>query len=386
MKSELIDTSQETKFKTNTKKKQSLNIIYGLENIEDKRFIQKFVFKSTTTNSANGEISKIDSNQSEFAKHKIRMKTSLNNLKDKIIKFNMKIINDNIRITEINKNISFETNQFQNEFKLNRNNFKNILNKSQQLIYTFDVYKNYFLKYENQFTLDATWTLDIIDTTIILRLNLKILNLPLRARLFELFMPNSIVEEDIKITCEKINSNINEEYKKEINILFNNKLENDKYEQILEIKLKSNSNNKCEIKRIVTKYFIVPVYFYYLNDIPIELKSNDEDDVVFEEEINEMGVIQLLPEDYLENEKINFTENGFNEHCDNKLLELIDLIELEETPQSSLNQASMLSSNKNNVAQQSRLIPIDDSSIITNNENISMHLQIKSQNQTPQIV
>ncbi len=44
----------------------------------------------------------------------------------------------------------------------------------------------------------------------------------------------------------------------------------------------------------------------------------------------------------------------------------------------------MLSSNKNNVAQQSRLIPIDDSSIITNNENISMHLQIKSQNQTPQ--
>ncbi len=363
MKSELIDTSQETKFKTNTKKKQSLNIIYGLENIEDKRFIQKFVFKSTTTNSTNGEISKIDSNQSEFAKHKIRMKTSLNNLKDKIIKFNMKIINDNIRITEINKNISFETNQFQNEFKLNRNNFKNILNKSQQLIYTFDVYKNYFLKYENQFTLDATWTLDIIDTTIILRLNLKILNLPLRARLFELFMPNSIVEEDIKITCEKINSNINEEYKKEINILFNNKLENDKYEQILEIKLKSNSNNKCEIKRIVTKYFIVPVYFYYLNDIPIELKSNG-DGVVFEEEINEMGVIQLLPEDYLENEKINFTENGFNEHCDNKLLELIDLIELEETPQSSLNQASMLSSNKNNVAQQSRLIPIDDSSIV----------------------
>ena len=303
MKSELIDTSQETKFKT-YKNKQPLNIIYGLENIKNKRFIQEFVFKPTTTHSTNADtnlIYRIDSNQSEYAQHKIRIKVPLNNLKDKIIKFNMKIINNNIRISEINKNISFENIQFQNEFKLNQNNFKNILNKSQQLIYTFDTHKNYFLKYENQFTLDATWTLDIIDTSIILRLNLKILNLPLRARLFELFMPNSIVEENIEIKCEEINSNVNEEYKKEINILFNNKLENDKYEQILEIKLKSNSNNKSEIKRIIMKYFIVPVYFYYLNDIPIELKSND-DDFVFEEEINEMGVIQILPEDYLETE------------------------------------------------------------------------------------
>ena len=152
MKSELIDTSQETKLKKNIKK-QPLNIIYGLENIEDKRFTQEFVFKSTTTASANADtnlIYRIDSNKSEYAKHKIRMKVPLNNLKDKIIKFNMKLINSNIRITEINKNISFENIQFQNEFKLNRNNFKNILNKSQQLIYTFDTHRNYFLKYESR--------------------------------------------------------------------------------------------------------------------------------------------------------------------------------------------------------------------------------------------
>jgi hypothetical protein len=51
--------------------------------------------------------------------------------------------------------------------------------------------------------------------------------------------------------------------------------------------------------------------------------------------------------------------------------------------QINANQAS-ISSKKDNEAQQSRLIPIDNPSIVTNKENNSLHLHIISQNQTPQ--